>query len=459
MGSLGVSTMSSSKPQIGFCGLGAMGFGIATHLVKSGYTVKGFDVYPAPVKRFAQAGGVPASSLKDSATDCPFYICMVATSAQAEGALWGPEGIVDALPQNATLILASTVPSTYSSALHDRLMKYRSDLVFVDSPVSGGAARAAAGTLSLMSSCSNPGGLDKAKFLLQEVADEKKLYLVEGGAGQGSNMKMVHQVLAGVHILASAEGMGLAARLGLDPKLVQERMHEGEDAWSWMCENRGPRMQTEDYYPGVSALTIILKDVGIVTTMARVANFRVPLVSIAEQAYLTGLAMGFGGHDDSGMVRVYYPEPLSTVTKSSPQVSVDMDSEAKLALVLDYYRIVHLLGAAEAIAFAHHLSLPLTQFLELANTAAGASSMFRQYGPSIAEYLSSPNNSKVLEPRSETIDDLIDRLRKVVEVAREVKCPLFIGINAYDMLLAVQSTRRNRPTANGEASVVTFWAN
>jgi 3-hydroxyisobutyrate dehydrogenase len=83
-----------SKPSIGFVGLGAMGFGMATHLVKEGYPVHGFDVFPASVERFAAAGGIPASSLTESAKDKEFYVCMVASAPQVQSVLFGETGIV-----------------------------------------------------------------------------------------------------------------------------------------------------------------------------------------------------------------------------------------------------------------------------------------------------------------------------------------------------------------------------
>lgn len=102
--------------------------------------------------------------------------------------------------------------------------------------------------------------LSSGQFLLDEMAASNKLYLVPGGIGAGSNMKMVHQVLAGIHILGASEVMGFAARLGLDAKIAGEGIMGGE-TWTWMHENRLPRMVEEDWNPGASALTIILKDV------------------------------------------------------------------------------------------------------------------------------------------------------------------------------------------------------
>lgn len=106
----------------------------------------------------------------------------------------------------------------------------------------------------------SPAALEKGHAILAAMAAETKLYIVEGGVGQGSNMKMVHQVLAGIQILAASEAMGLAARMGLDPRKVRDKVL-GSEGWSWMFENRVERMLVEDFFPGVSALTIILKDV------------------------------------------------------------------------------------------------------------------------------------------------------------------------------------------------------
>jgi 3-hydroxyisobutyrate dehydrogenase len=145
------------------------------------------------------------------------------------------------------------------SVAEDLVQRGRGDIHFIDAPVSGGALRAANGTLSIMA-----GGPDEAlesgRFLLEAMSDTSKLYLVPGGIGAGSNMKMVHQVLAGIHILGASEAMGFAAQLGLHADTTAEAIKESS-AWTWMHENRLQRMLEEDWNPGASALTIILKDV------------------------------------------------------------------------------------------------------------------------------------------------------------------------------------------------------
>ncbi|CAG7942558.1 unnamed protein product [Penicillium salamii] len=426
-----------SKPSIGFVGLGAMGFGMATHLVKEGYPVYGFDVFPASVERFAAAGGIPTSSLEESAREKDFYVCMVASAPQVQSVLFGEGGIVAALPPNATLLLCSTVPATYAQSVAAELVTLeRSDIKFIDAPVSGGALRAAAGTLSIMAGASDE-ALEKGRFLLQEMSDANKLYLVPGGIGAGSNMKMVHQVLAGIHILGASEAMGFAARLGLGAVATAEAI-KGSGAWSWMHENRLQRILDEDWNPGASALTIILKDVGIITTSARQSQFPTPLSSTAEQVYLSALLQGYGAMDDSSMVRQYFGEPI---------MKVSAQSDGDLQLVLDLMEITNLVAAAEAIAFARYLNVDLKQFFTLVSDAAGASRQFMTKGLEMIEGQIGG---------SETLDAATARLEKAVQKGRDLHCPLNLGNSALSVLYLAKKAGFG---TEGSASVVKTFGN
>ncbi|ORY10653.1 oxidoreductase-like protein [Clohesyomyces aquaticus] len=413
----------SSKPTIGFCGLGAMGFGMATHLVKSGYTVTGFDVWAPTLEKFAAAGGVPTSSLSESAKDKAFYIVMVATAQQAQSALFGDQGIVASLPKNATLLLCSTVPSSYAQAVERELGDVgRGDVYFIDAPVSGGAIRAADGTLSIMAGAKKE-AIEKGQWLLEELSAPSKLFIVDGGVGAGSNMKMVHQVLAAIQILSLSEAFGFGARLGLDGQSVRDKV-VGSEGWSWMFENRSVRTLKEDYFPGASALTIILKDVGIITSMARLKNFPSPLCTIAEQVYLSGVDRGWGPNDDAGMVRLWTSDPVSSIQCT---LSAE-EKEQKLKLVVDLLRVIHLCAAAESIAFAKHVGLPLPQLYELAVEAAGGSTMFKTFGAKMIPVLEGKGDGE------EAVGSFLDDVKKVVDEAQSIKCPLYLGTGALNVL-------------------------
>ncbi|KAG9187768.1 3-hydroxyisobutyrate dehydrogenase [Alternaria panax] len=419
----------SSKPQVGFCGLGAMGMGMATHLVKQGYPVTGFDVYPPSLEKFKAAGGTPSSSLSESAKDKPFYIIMVASAMQAQPALFDKDGIVNALPKGATLLLCSTVPSAYAKSVEKELVDIgRDDILFIDAPVSGGAGRAADGTLSIMAGASSA-AFEKGQWLLKEMSAPSKLFIVDGGIGAGSNMKMVHQVLAAVQILSLSEAYGFAARLGLNGKDVYDKVL-GSTGWSWMFENRSQRTLKEDYFPGASAVTIILKDTGIITSMSRNVAFPATLCSVAEQVYFSALDRGWGANDDAGLVRLWTPEPVTSIQSN---LSAE-DKEAKLQLVVNLLTGIHLVSAAEAISLAKHVGIPLAQFYELACDAAGGSSMFKDAGAKMIAVLEGKNDG-----RGKVLGGYAETLRQAVDEAQAIKCPVYLGTGALNLLLQTGS--------------------
>ncbi|KAF4810277.1 L-threonate dehydrogenase [Colletotrichum tropicale] len=361
--------MGSTKPSTAFIGLGAMGFGMANNLIREGYPVTGFDVWAPTLEKFKQAGGLTATSPAEAVAGKQFCVCMVATAEQAQSIIFeGDAALVKALPQEAVLLLCSTVPCGYVQGLQKELIeKGRGDIFLVDSPVSGGAARAAAGTLSIMAGGSEE-SISRGLHLLQAMSDPEKLYIVKGGIGAGSNMKMCHQVLAANQILSASEAMGFASHLGLDLPSTGEHVVKSE-GWSWMHENRLPRILDPEFKPIASAVTIILKDTSIITSEARRAGFPTPMTSAAEQAYFTALGRGWGPDDDAALLRLYI-EGKGKIGPVKPTVKAE---EAKLKLVVNLLRGIHLCAAAEALAFAHFVGLDLEQVFELCTNAAGGS--------------------------------------------------------------------------------------
>jgi 3-hydroxyisobutyrate dehydrogenase-like beta-hydroxyacid dehydrogenase len=440
--------MATDKPPVAFIGLGAMGFGMATHLVKQGYPVTGFDVWPPTLERFQSAGGLTASTPSSAVANKPFCVCMVATAQQAQSVLLdGPDAAVPALPHGAALLLCSTVPCDYVQSLERQLRAMgREDILLVDSPVSGGAARAAEGTLSIMAGMSDA-ALTKAQPLLEEMADPAKLYIVAGGIGAGSNMKMVHQVLAACQILAASEAMGFAQRLGLDLAVAQKAVLES-DAWNWMFEHRTPRMLT-GFQPVASAVNIIVKDTGIITAEARRSGFRVPMTGSAEEGYRQAVAKGYGTDDDSSLLRLY--------TEGDQAESSVKTDEEKLALVIDLLKGINLCAAAESLAFAHAVNLDLDQMLDLCVNAAGASTMLKQHGPLFIKALREGVASKSWEATegSPSLKDVAERLQRAVEEAENTRMPLFLGKQALDVLREALQFGAFSPSV---AAVVNVWA-
>lgn len=420
--------MAEEKPAVSFIGLGAMGFGMATHLLKQGYTVTGFDVWAPSLERFKAAGGLTGATPSKAVAGKPFCVCMVATAQQAQSVLLdGADPAVPALPQGAALLLCSTVPCDYVQSLEKELRaRGRGDIHLVDAPVSGGAARAAAGTLSIMAGMS-AAALAKARPLLAEMADPDKLYIVEGGVGAGSNMKMVHQVLAACQILAVSEAMGFADRLGLDLAQAQKAVLES-DAWNWFFEHRSPRMLTQ-FQPVASAVQIIVKDTGIITAEGRRKGFPTLMTGVAEQVYFTAIAKGYGLDDDSSLIRLY------TEGNCNAEGLAKTEQE-KLVLVVDLLKGILVCSAAESLSFAHAVGLDLDQVLDLCINAAGGSTVLRENGPELIAGLREGDKyeTRAVGELDTTINEYAERLHTVMEEAQRIKAPLFLGNQALNIL-------------------------
>jgi 3-hydroxyisobutyrate dehydrogenase/putative dehydrogenase len=223
---------------------------------------------------------------------------MVANAAQASGVLFGEGGVAEALPEGAAVVVMSTIGPEAVRDLTDALANR--GLHTLDAPVSGGVARAEKGDLLIMA-----GGPQDLFEELRPVLEAMGSSVVHCGprVGDGQAVKLVNQLLCGVHIAAAAEALAYAEALGLDPRFVFETIRHGA-ANSFMLEDRGERMLEEEYVPPKSALDIFVKDMGLVSKAAEEQGFEAPLASAALGMYLAGRDAGLGTEDDSGVIRV-----------------------------------------------------------------------------------------------------------------------------------------------------------
>ncbi|MDX6748630.1 L-threonate dehydrogenase [Geminicoccaceae bacterium 1502E] len=283
---------------IGFIGLGAMGLPMAVNLLKAGMSVRGFDVAPASMEALTEAGGTAAADPADAAGAASLLIVMVATAQQVESVLFGEAGAVAVLPQGATVVLNSTVPPSFARSLAARLEE--TGHLLLDAPVSGGQVGAQGGKLTIMASGCEA-AFAAAGTALEVVAG--KVYRLGAEPGIGSSVKMVNQLLAGVHIAAACEAMALGTRAGADPATLYEVISNSAGN-SWMFTNRVPHILERDFTP-LSAVEIFVKDLGIVLDTGRELRFPLPLSAAAHQQFLGAAAAGLGREDDSAVVKVY----------------------------------------------------------------------------------------------------------------------------------------------------------
>lgn len=282
----------------GLIGLGAMGSGMAASLRRAGYEVCVFDVRSEVANAFASAGGTACTSPAELAAQCEVVVSVVVNAAQTESVLFGEHGAAAAMKPGSLFVMCSTVDPNWSAALESRLAER--GLLYLDAPISGGAARAASGQMTMMTA-GTPAANARAGGVLDAMA--AKVYRLADRAGAGSKVKIINQLLAGVHIAAAAEAMALGLREGVDPAALYEVITHSAGS-SWMFENRMPHVIAGDYTP-LSAVDIFVKDLGLVLDLARATRFPLPLSATAHQMFMQASSAGHGGEDDSAVIKIF----------------------------------------------------------------------------------------------------------------------------------------------------------
>jgi L-threonate 2-dehydrogenase len=286
---------------VGVIGLGAMGFGVARSLLRAGFAVHACDVRPQVLETFASEGGIACATPAELGGKCEVVVTLVVNAAQTDAVLFGSEdkpGAVSAMKPGGVVLSCATVSPEFAVSLGQRIAA--AGLESLDAPVSGGAARAASGEMTMMTS-----GPAEAYAACEDVlaAISGKVYRLGDKHGLGSKVKIVNQLLAGVHIAAAAEAMALGMREGVDPEALFDVITHSAGN-SWMFENRVPHILAGDYTP-LSAVDIFVKDLGLVLDTARASKFPLPLSAAAHQMFMMASTAGHGGEDDSAVIKIF----------------------------------------------------------------------------------------------------------------------------------------------------------
>jgi L-threonate 2-dehydrogenase len=294
-------------------GLGSMGMGAAVSLLRRGFEVHGVDVSESRRTEFAAAGGCSHVRPSAAAQDASVAFIFVVDDAQTQDVLFGENGAAPVLPKGAVAVCCATIPPEAAVALGKRLLD--AGLLMIDAPVSGGAAKAAQGQMTIMASGA-PEAFAKAESCLKAIAT--KIYRIGDRPGMGSRVKMINQLLAGIHIAAACEAMALGIKAGADPHVLYEVISNSAGS-SWMFQNRVPHILDGNYAPK-SAVDIFVKDLGIVRQAGETHAIGLPMTEAAHALFRAAHDMGLGREDDSAVVKVYaakagidLPKPKSDI--------------------------------------------------------------------------------------------------------------------------------------------------
>ncbi|QGY57646.1 NAD-binding protein [Pantoea agglomerans] len=280
-------------------GLGSMGMGAAKSCLRAGLNTWGVDLNPAALENLRQAGARDAQpSASAFAEQLDAVLLLVVNAQQVNAILFGEEGLAAKLRPGTVVMVSSTLSARDAQQIEQQLAQYQ--LLMLDAPVSGGAAKAASGEMTVMAS-----GSEAAFTQLRSVLDAvaAKVYRVGSEIGLGSTVKIIHQLLAGVHIAVGAEAMALAARAGIPLETMYEVVTNAAGN-SWMFENRMRHVVDGDYSPK-SAVDIFVKDLNLVADTAKALHFPLPLASTALNMFTEASNAGYGREDDSAVIKIF----------------------------------------------------------------------------------------------------------------------------------------------------------
>jgi len=287
--------------KVAFIGLGNMGGPMATNLVKAGHEVTVFDLSEAACEQLRAAGAAVAESAGAAVAGVDYVLSMLPAGKHVAAIYLGDEGLLAQLDASTTVLDCSTIDAATARRVGEAAAEL--GVGFMDSPVSGGVAAAAAGTLAFMCGGSAE-TFARARLIL---ADMGKNIFHAGPAGAGQVAKGCNNMLLAIHMIGTCEALEMGARNGLDPKVLSEIMLASSGRnWSLEVYNPYPGVMenapaSNGYKPGFM-VDLMVKDLGLALEIAEQSSFNNPMGQLAQELYRQHQQDGNGQRDFSSIL-------------------------------------------------------------------------------------------------------------------------------------------------------------
>lgn len=288
---------------VGFIGLGCMGLPMSQNLKKAGFAVKGFDVTPEARQKATEAGITSVETLGEAAQDVDYIVTALPQTHHVEEALKMEGGIFENARKGTLICDVSTISPQGAAGFHADAKKQ--DLTYLDTPMSGGVTGAAAGTLTFMVGGSEE-EFEASKGVLQGMGTN---FFHCGGPGCGEIAKITNNLVLGISMVASSEGMAIGEKLGMDPAVLQKIM-ACSSARNWCIDTYNPRpgifenVPASNNYEGGFGVSLIKKDMVLALEAAHKADARTDMLEKSLDYYLELEKLG-KGKKDFGIVFQY----------------------------------------------------------------------------------------------------------------------------------------------------------
>ena len=282
-----------SKQQVAFIGLGVMGYPMAGHLAKAGHQTRVYNRTAAKAEQWCQQNeGRFALTPREAAEGADFVFMCVGNDDDLRSVVYGDDGVLAGCKQGAILVDHTTASANVAREIADK-----SNVPFLDAPVSGGQAGAENGVLTVMIG-GDQASFDAVRPVIMSYARAAELL---GDVGAGQLTKMVNQICIAGLVQGLSEGLDFAQRAGLDGHKVVEVISKGA-AGSWQMENRGDTMLNDEFEFGF-AVDWMRKDLGICLEEAEKNDAELPVTRVVNDFYGEVQAMGGGRWDTSSLIR------------------------------------------------------------------------------------------------------------------------------------------------------------
>ncbi|MCB1688810.1 MAG: 3-hydroxyisobutyrate dehydrogenase [Halioglobus sp.] len=287
---------------VAFIGLGNMGGPMAKNLLAAGHAVVVFDLSETACEQMQSAGAAVATSAAEAAMGRDYVISMLPAGKHVAATYLGDDGLLSKLDSTTTILDCSTIDAATARQVGEAAAEM--GIGFMDSPVSGGVAAAAAGTLAFM--CGGDAAtFEKAKLILKDMG---KNIFHAGPAGAGQVAKGCNNMLLAIHMIGTCEALEMGARNGLDPKVLSDIMLASSGRnWSLEVYNPYPGVMpaapaSNDYKPGFM-VDLMVKDLGLAMEIAQQSDVDNAMGQLARELYAQHQEAGNGQRDFSSILR------------------------------------------------------------------------------------------------------------------------------------------------------------
>lgn len=285
-----------SMKKVGFLGLGNMGFPMAKNLLTAGYTVYGVDVNRESEKRLAEIGGKIGFTSSTLPNEVNIIFTSLPTPRIVEGVYLGSEGLIESGKAPLTLIDLSTI----SPELNNRVAKVASEggIQYLGAPVSGSVSGAEAATLSVMVG----GDKETYDFTLPYLeAIGKNIFHVGEDHGLGTVVKLINNLMAGIHTQAVAEALSIADVVGLEHDVVYEVVNVSSGQSGVFTRNYKHFIAEGEYYKGAFTTELLLKDLKLANDVSKSFEAKLPL----GEALVNYFESNIDGYTDKDISSAY----------------------------------------------------------------------------------------------------------------------------------------------------------